>query len=417
MRTGAAALLALLLVLPAGAKNTSRPKIKAKPAKPHSPQISQAEIYINAGLRQIDRGRYALAIGDFTRAIRHNGGSKAYYLLGYSHYQRGFIGKVPENADKGEALEALKAFSVVLALDPALKTVSEPHRIYQRIAFCYEALGSNDKALEAYSRAFHSAPKNPMIPIFAARLRFKMGNAQKSASNLSAAFKAAKNPMARKALAKIVMTTPFAAMMGDPATLAILRRYEPPSAAAGPTLVADASAAADTSSVAMRDAVRDGGASGQRRKAMSENDKAVMSRLAIANDELRSRNFRQALASFAEVMMLNQNSGFLSPDQIAFIHGQMGTAYNGLGQADDAITFLRLAVRDMPFNAAAHYQLALAYSVVGRLDKSLAALKEALRTSPSLAQRRRYKLLAKTDVELAPVRDRPGFKKTLAEYQ
>ena len=149
---------------------------------------------------------------------------------------------------------------------------------------------------------------------------------------------------------------------------------------------------------------------------MANKDGPLMSRLAVANQELKSRRFHQALSSYTEVIMLNQESGVLSRDQLAVIHGRMGAAYNGLGLADDAIVLLRRSIRDLPYNAAAHYQLALAYSVSGRFNKSLEALGEALKTAPSISDRRRYKLLAKSDSELAPVRDLPGFKKMLVAF-
>lgn len=410
MNIGVAGLIALLSTMPAGAGagKTGLPKIRpktapsqaVKPALPRSP----SEAYIAAGLAKLESDKYSLAIKDFSHATQSSGGGKAYQFLAYSHYQRGFAGKIPETADKADAIEALKAYSIVAALDPHLKSVSEPHRLYQRMGFCYEALGSNDKALEAYSRAFRLAPKNPLIPLYGARLRYKMGNSVKSASNLAAAFKTAQRPAAQKALAKIVATPPFAAMLRSPAHLAVLNRYDPAPGKSEPALIA------------MRDAVRGVDAEAARGQAMANKDGPLMSRLAVANQELKSRRFHQALSSYTEVIMLNQESGVLSRDQLAVIHGRMGAAYNGLGLADDAIVLLRRSIRDLPYNAAAHYQLALAYSVSGRFNKSLEALGEALKTAPSISDRRRYKLLAKSDSELAPVRDLPGFKKMLVAF-
>ena len=60
-------------------------------------------------------------------------------------------------------------------------------------------------------------------------------------------------------------------------------------------------------------------------------------------------------------------------------------------------------------NAGAHYQIALAYAMDGQTGASLRALKECFSSTSDPAELRRLALLSKTDVELAAVRDLPGY--------
>ena len=63
----------------------------------------------------------------------------------------------------------------------------------------------------------------------------------------------------------------------------------------------------------------------------------------------------------------------------------------------------------MPNDAASHYQLAMAYSVSGRYGEALRAIDGTFASAPSQAELRKFMILAKSDSELEPVRDMPGF--------
>ena len=96
---------------------------------------------------------------------------------------------------------------------------------------------------------------------------------------------------------------------------------------------------------------------------------------------------------------------------------QYGAAYNKLGLTSGAVKALRYSVQEMPGNANAHYQLALAYSVDGKFSNALKAMGESFRNAPSQGELRKLMLLAKTDSELDPVRELPGFKAVLGTFQ
>ena len=106
----------------------------------------------------------------------------------------------------------------------------------------------------------------------------------------------------------------------------------------------------------------------------------------------------------------------LEPSVVSMIYERIGTSYNKLGVSNGAIKALRYAVQEMPFNAAAHYQMALAYSVSGHFNESLHSLGEALKSAPSQGELKKYMLLAKTDSELDPLRDMPGYSNLMSPY-
>lgn len=402
-----AGLLAALLLTPAaGAAKHAK---KAKQAKT-SPQ---ADAMVQAGIEDLKAHNYAGAIGKFNKAVNRKGTSAAYFLLGYAHYQKGFASGDPAAADKDDATETISAYQMALALDPDLEEVAQPYKLYHSLALSYEALGDYDKAIEAYKKAFSAAPSNAMLPLYAARLRYRMGDVDKSASNLALSLKQARLSGQVGRLADAVRTNPlFSVMLESPAHQRVLSQYGV--SAESPTAQAKRDAAEHN--YGLRDSVR-ASAAVDPRASGSGPRQAVMDQLAAANEEFRFRRLREAINAYNDTLTLDRETAALTQSQTAFIYDRIGTCYNRLGQSAEAISVLRRSVQEAPVNTSAHYQLALAYSVSGRYQESLRALSEAFKTAPSSGELRKYMLLAKTDSELEPVRDLPGFRAILTDYK
>jgi tetratricopeptide (TPR) repeat protein len=387
----------------------------------------QTNALVQAGLEALERKEFTAAIADFSKASRAKGDSASYFLLGYAYYQRGFISGDPDRADKQDAVEAVNAFGTALALDPSLEQLTQPYKLYHALAMCDEALGSYEKAVDAYKKAFQAAPHNPMLPLYAARLRYRMNDLRKSSANLELALQLAKKEGKAKSIVRLVETDPlFAVMLQSDGNLAALRALDPGAqAAAAPAAQAPAASPAAFASngfslkdaTMVRDSVRGTTPAEDRTATLRAQDKDVLDALAAANDDFKFRSYRNAINGYNDALSLNMGSGILTPTQVAFIWERIGTAYNKLGQSAQAIHALRKCVQDAPMDASAHYQLALAYAVLGRYQESVHALGETFRSSPSNGELKKFMLLAKTDSELEPVRDLPAFQATLDEHR
>jgi len=379
---------------------------------------AHASALIEGGLDSLGRKDYTAAIDDFTRAARSENTAAAYFLLGYAHYQRGFLTGDPDTADKEDAVEAVNAFTTAVKVDPSLKSVAQPHKLYHALVLCYEALGSYDKAIDAYRKAFTAAPDDPMLPLYAARLRFRMNDRHKAADNLHLALQKAKDAGKLKAMIAMVETNAlFSSMLTDDTQLAVVRHYDPKAAAPQTAVVASAaSTPLGPQTGLMRDSIKNAAPTAADRMAtLRQQDKDVLDALSSANDELKFRRYRESITAYNDALALNKKSGILNPTEVAFIYEKIGTAYNRLGDSDRAVAALRRCVEQAPMDSAAHYQLSLAYAVQGHLQDSVHALSEALKSAPTAAELRRYTLLAKTDSELEGIRDLPAFKAVLDE--
>lgn len=214
------ALLALSLFAPAAG---------AKPARRDRQSAATRSPYIRKGLGDLERKEYDSAIENFAKAAKSRGDSASYFLLGYAHYKRGFIAGSPEEADKQDAEETVKAYTKALSLDPELQSLTQPFRLYHGLALSYEALGDNEKAVEAYKKAFQAAPGNSLLPLYAARLRYRMNDMEKSASNLALSLQKARLAGREAEITALVKTDPlFSIMMASPAHLEVLRESETP---------------------------------------------------------------------------------------------------------------------------------------------------------------------------------------------
>lgn len=414
-RTLLAALGAVLLMATPPAHAAKRQRKSSKRLAAASP--AQAKSLIAAGTEHLENQRYDSAIQSFSQATKADAtDSAAFFLLGYAHYQRGFRGGNPETADRGDAMETIAAYSASIALDPKLDRLNSPYRLYHSMALSYEAVESYDNAIESYRKAFALAPHNPMLPLYAARLRYRMNEMDKSTSNLALSLRKAREQKKDKVLMDLIKTNPyFAPFLHSGAHRKILKTYDPK------LIAAALPAEGEEEGMGMRDAVRDV-PEDQRQEIAAEaaverpQSSAVMKQLGMADEEFQFRRFREAADAYNQTLRLNQESGALNPTQLSMVYERMGTAYNKLGLSEGAVKALQYSIQQMPFNSAAHYQLALAYSVSGRFNQSLKSLNEAFKSSPTSGELRKLMLLAKTDSELDAVRDLPGFHKVLGTF-
>lgn len=447
-----ALLVAAMLVAPAAqakARKAVKPRRPMAAAKKAS--AAQSSALMQAGLDALERKEYTPAINAFSKAARGGGDSGTFFLLGWSYYQRGFMSGDPDTADKADALETVNAYTTAIALDPELEAVAQPYKLYHSLALSYEALGSYEKAVDAYKKAFAAAPHNPMLPLYAARLRYRMSELGKSASNLDIALKKAKEQGQLKALLRTIQTDPkFSIMLASETHLETVRKYDAaamppaPSAPARPAASPEAFATAGYGIAAAAPAARAAAPTPEQGRSLASltprdpsvrdsvkgstpfeadrtaelraQDKDVLDALAAANDEFKFRRYRDAITRYDEALALNEHSGILNQTQIAFIYERVGTSYNKLGLAGEAIANLRRCVQTAPQDAAAHYQLSLAYAVLGRYQESVHALGETFRSAPSTGELKKFMLLAKTDSELEAVRDLPAFRTTIDEH-
>lgn len=398
--TAAAVLCATLLFTPQAQAKAS----KAKQA--------QAKALVVAGLADLEAKDWNAAIRRFGKAVELDGSSAGYFLLGWAHYQRGFKAGDPEVADRSDAEETINAYAMAVTLDPELSTIAQPHRLYHSMALSYEALKAYDKAIEAYRLAFAAAPDNAMLPLYAARLRHRLGEPEKSSANLRLALKKARAAGKEKQVLRLLKSDAyFAALMTSPMNQQAVAEFTGAAAAVDATMIAQA-AQLDTG--VMRDSVRDTGPSAGIR--MPSQNPAVLEAMAQADQAFKYRRWTSAIASYEETLALDAKAATLTPTQQSLVHERIGTAYNRMGLSGEAVRALHRSLQHMPNNASAHYQLALAYSVSGKFSEAVKALSAALDSAPSHAELRKLMLLARTDVELEPVRDMPAFASMLDHH-
>jgi tetratricopeptide (TPR) repeat protein len=399
--TGAVALVlaALLFVTPpAGA--SAKKKSKAVKNDPVAQKL------MSEGLGSLERGEYSAAISSLNKAVRQKGTVSSYFLLGWAHYQRGFKQGSVESADRDDAQSAIDAYGMAISLDPKLSELPDASRLYFSLALCDEAVESYDKALEAYKSALHAAPNKALIPLHAARLRLKMKDEDKALANLDMALAKARKAGHEGALIALVKREPaFAPLLANQKMRRVLGVA---GKASDDSMIASN---ADFRGEDMRDAVRDTPA----RQAPAAQDSAVLEKIALGNVEFKFRRYQNSVTAYEEALALDRKKMTLTTAQTASVYEKIGTAYNKIGQSEQAAHSLQKSLQQNPMNAGAEYQIALSYAMSGQTAQALHALKESFANSSDPAELRRLVLLSKTDVELEAVRDLPGFSQLSAD--
>jgi tetratricopeptide (TPR) repeat protein len=390
----ASLLIALFAIPPATAAQ------KTSKTEPHPSVVA----LLRKGLADLDRRDFDAAVKKFTQATKLSSDCRAQFLLGLAHYEKGSQGGDPDTADKREAQATASAYAKATASDPGLKAIHDPARFYKSLAWSDEVLRSYDQAAAAYESAAAAAPQDPMIPLHAAHVYSRMGAPIKAAQSLAASIEKARRLKQESLIIKTVRSNPrFSPMLVYPDVAAVLDEPAP---------VNDLVAKAEPRSGGeeLRDAVSDRRPlSAQKPASAPPRACAVMSALAAGDDDFKFRQYQTAIDAYDAAVRLDAKAPALSPVQRAILYERMGTSYNRLGLAEEAVVPLQMSLQAMPNEAASHYQLALAYSLSGRFDESLSALAKAFESAPSRSELRKYLLSAKSDWELAPVRDLSGF--------
>jgi tetratricopeptide (TPR) repeat protein len=367
-------------------------------------------------MKSLDHNQYNAAIADFTVALKKRKSSDRYFLLGYAYYRRGFQSGTPETADKADAVRVIENYKMAMTLDPKLSEVSKPYMVFHGMGMAYEAIGLDDKALVSYRDAFLVAPTNLALPLYGARLRLKMGATKKSAANLTLALKQARQAGQDAQVAAFLKNPMFAGLVKSPENAQIIAQYsQPAEQSIGKDLVAMEPMIPSGDGYELRDAVRGTGPSTSLAPPAGE-DQAVLDAVASANDDFKFRKWSRAAEGYNKALTVNQQSRTLGSAQVAFIQERLGAAYNKLGRTTLAIIALKRSVQAMHYNCDAHYQLALSYTISGHYKDGLKELQDALATAPSPAERRKFVLMAKTDSELDPLRDKPDFRAAIENY-
>ncbi|MBI5240101.1 MAG: tetratricopeptide repeat protein [Elusimicrobia bacterium] len=391
-----------LMIVGLAAALLATPPADAAPRSGRTPARPAAKALLKKGLAEMKQRDFAAAIQVFSRAASLGPDSRALFLLGYAHSQRGSQNPSPSAADKRDALEGVSAYSQAIAIDPDLKVIADKSRFYRSLAWCYETLGSFEAAAGAYRSALAAAPQNPMIPLQLARAYSRMGRPVQAAESLSASLETARQIGQETLILNTVRRNPkYSSMLAYPDVAAVA------AGEAASSGVQVAQSAPLSRGEELRDAVSDQRSAPAREEPLP--DPAVTAAMSQADDHFKFRQYRGAIDSYEEAARLDARIPSLSQAQRAVLYERLGTAYNRLGLTQEAVLPLQRSLQAMPENASAHYQLALAYSVSGRFKEALRALDSAFRSAPSRGDLKRYMILAKSDLELEPLRDMGAF--------
>ena len=145
-------------------------------------------------------------------------------------------------------------------------------------------------------------------------------------------------------------------------------------------------------------------------------DPRVQQWLEEADGDFKFRKYRRAAMEYQQVLKLDGTRGSLGAAERGRIHQNIGVGYRMLGLTMEAVQSLERSAQEMPDSSATYYQLALALSTQGQFTSSLHALELALQHAHSNSDLRMTLLLAKTDSELEPLRDLPGYQRLLVQY-
>lgn len=365
--------------------------------------------------RQAERAQqYSRAITIYERATRIDGSSaEAFLHLGNAYFSRAFV-RGTGSVDKDDAQGAVDAYETALGLDPKLKSVSNPYTLYHGLSQCREALGHYEKALAALKGAAKSNPDNPMPHLYGARIRAKLGEGEKASANLYWSVRRAMKLNMYPQLSKLIRTDPmFSALMGQPRNKIIMESFDAVSRGAMTEEQAKERIRAAGTAEDLRDAVRDVPTlSGSRPKSIDvpSVDEAVMARIEDGHRAFEAGAYHDAAASYHAAISADKRRGTMDTVMRSIVYERLGASYRRLGHAGEASRVLAKAVESLPNNSSAHYEMALCMAIGGRPGESLSSLNRALDSAATVPQLRKTLIMAKTDPELAPVRDLPRFK-------
>ncbi|MBI4349115.1 MAG: tetratricopeptide repeat protein [Elusimicrobia bacterium] len=380
-------------------------------------QRGRAEALIAEGKSSLQRKALSAAIAAFQGAAEADPGSaEAFLQLGNSYYERGFSRGTPDRADTKDVQRALDAYQNALALDPEHKAVSEPFLLHHGMAQCYQALGRYDQAAESLRLASLAAKHNPMPLLYTAELRYKMRDLKQSSESLLESVHRARRIKAYRSLAKLVRTHPqFAGLLQVPQNKMILETYD---AVEEGKVREDHAKEVVEERLSMRDALNSMNTSESRSRLLvaPTPDPRMQEWLEEADGDFKYQKFRRAAVEYQQVLKLDATRGSLGAAERGRILQHIGVCYRKLGLTAEAIQYLEKSAQEMPDVYSTYYQLALAHSTAGQFTSALHALELSLQHARSNSDLRMTLLLAKTDTELEPLRDLPGYQRLLVQY-
>jgi tetratricopeptide (TPR) repeat protein len=380
---------------------------------------AEAKALIAKGSAAVRENQFSQAIAVLEQATRcDSSSSEAFFRLADAYYRRAFQRGTPEKADRDDAQNAVDAFQTAVSLDSELKGISDPYLLYHGFGLSLQALGRNDEALSAFRSATLASPKNPMPNLYAAALRFQMGDFPMSSMNLEASIKRARSRGVYPALSKLVRTDPlFSGLLAVPKNLALLNAFD--SVQAGTLTEGEAGERLAYASQ-FRDSVRDVPSSAGSRPpsmdAAQSADPQVQEALDLADNHFQSLRFSEAIEEYQKALDLDARKGTLDASAKSLALERLGASYRQLGLASEAVRILERAVSELPQNGQAYYQLSLSYAAAGKLASSLGALNKSLENAATPADLRKTLILARTDSELDPLRDQPRFGEILRNH-
>lgn len=348
------------------------------------------------GLSDIKKGEYSAAITSLNRAVEKRGDVSSYFLLGWAHYQRGFKQGSVESADRDDAQSAIDAYESAIAQDGRLRGLTDPSRLYFSMALCEEAVGADEKALQAYKSALHAAPGKPLILLYAARLRLKLKDEDKARENLEMAVSRARKTGQEEALQSAAENDPgFAALLSD----AEMRRILGVSASAAKHPRKQGEPADPESSPHAVEAAQ---------------DPELVDKIAVGNMEFKFLRYQNAVNAYSDAISINDRRPSLDGEHLSDLYEKLGGTYIKMGQASEAEDALKKSITHDPNNSSARYLLAQSYAMSSQTEEALKALSEAFASATDSAELHRIMLLAKTDSEFDGLRDQPEFRQALS---
>ena len=354
--------------------------------------------------------RYAKAIALLNQAAAMDPESaELFSRLGDAHFQKAFR-KGPEKADKKSAARAVAAYEKALALEKG--KVKGSYLLYHGLALSYEAIGKPSSALETWRKAAKASPSNPLPDLYAASLRYKMGDAELSASNLSAGIRRARKINAYPSIARLIRSdAAFSGLLSSPSNQAVLDVYD---AVHAGKLREDEAAQAPTD---LRDSLRDIPMEAMRAPpAAVELDPRVSQPLSQADYAFQQQKYRAAIEAYKETLSADKRKGTLDPTRKSLVYERIGASYRQLGLVGEAVRFLEKALGQMPQNSEAHFQLALSFAAGGKLGSALDSLEDSLKNAATPADLRKLLLSARTEPDFQALRTLQEFQQTLSAH-
>ncbi|PCI36363.1 MAG: hypothetical protein COB53_09840 [Elusimicrobia bacterium] len=401
----------------------SAPKPKRRRRRRKSASRSRAGRTVVEGIRAMDQGNHSKAIVIFERAVKQDSRwSNAYFHLGNAYYHKAFAAGSAERADQDEAANAIDALETALALDPNLRSIRQPHKLYHALGQSYEALGRHKDALNSIKMAARTSPRNPMPFLYGARLRLKMRDFVMSSKNFYSSVMRARRIRSYPQLSKMVRSNGlFVPLLSVPQNRLILDAMD--AVSEGTLTLSEAKERIRTGDRSdLRDALTDRPSASAMtpkvvRRAETRQDPDVLKAIELGHLAFNVRRYREAIQHYQAAFDLDDRRGTMDAVQKSLLLERIGASYRSLGLAGESIRVLKKAVETMPENSTAYYQLALAHATVGKLNESMSFLKRALETARSMAEMRKTLLLAKTDSEFESLYDKPRFEEIVKIFE